>query len=266
MRKLFLVLIVVLLIFPSSSAEQEEIMYIEKISAYTIIDHQSYRWNLEREFLFQSYSVQGEGENKTATIYMLTDFQQGSISNITQKHLSFNFEPEVQYLENGSLQHVEWSILLTRDAEEGATGADPFTRDQINLFTKSGNRRYDLRINQTYFSVNLQYYEFMNNSNHEFEKIKTNTELTTNNNEDGTLIRSAVHIIKRRTDAEIIFEYDWSIQKVSTFHKVFNWFDQPKLWVPYRIAAILAAIYLYMLGYRYVSRHEITIKPKETEK
>lgn len=251
------------------SAETDTIIYKEVIESYSRIDGRTLRWDFEREFLFKGFTLFEDNSSVTkAKILMEDGSQNGQIEEIIQHFRPVNFLINPIYLSNGTLREIRYDILLVRDAVDGGDGGEPFEPSDFVLLTRNGRKRYDLKSNNTFFTVNLQYFEALNTSKADLEQIKVNTELATNNLEDGTIVRTSIHIIKRNAEQEVLYEYDWSIQKVNNFAKLFNWLDQPMLWVPAQIGLVFLLVYIYIRAQRYWSTNKISLsitKRKKTE-
>ncbi len=270
MKKLFLfsLLIVSLMILPPVTAERDNIMYIETIDSYSRVDGRTYKWNMEREFTISDYSVYLDNNTeKMANIVMMDDSEYGLPHNVSQPYKAFNFNPTARYLDNGSIEAIEWEMFFVRDFEAGGKGSDPFDKDSVKLFTgNADHRRYDVKSNTTFFTANLQYLERLNiDTDDELEILKVNTEVSTNNREDGYIIRSAIHIIKRDANQDIVFEYSRSIQMVDKLSEFINIFDQPALYVPFKLGIILAFVFAYIKASKLYKKYDISIKKKSDE-
>jgi hypothetical protein len=75
--------------------------------------------------------------------------------------------------------------------------------------------------------------------------------MAANNYEDGRTYYTALHIIKRNSDNDVIFDYNWKIYEVDDVESLFNWLDQPILLVPYKLGAVVLVIFIYMRIVKY---------------
>ncbi|MHA2253152.1 MAG: hypothetical protein ACXAD7_22510, partial [Candidatus Kariarchaeaceae archaeon] len=118
-----------------------------------------------------------------------------------------------------------------------------------------------------FVTVNLEYYEYQT-INSKIKRLRVNTELSANNENDGRVIKSAIHINKR-DGKTVIFDYNWNIQEVSKVYRYYNLLDQPFLQVPYQLGAVLLIIFLYNRILRYWRTNNFKIireeLPKEDE-
>ena len=135
---------------------------------------------------------------------------------------------------------------------------DPFIPVDTTILTKGDNIRFDLENTKTVFSVSLQYYEYHSIDN-KLERIKVNTELNSDIYKDGRLKRSAVHIIKQDSAEKIIFDYNHSVKEVDKIYRLFNYFDQPFLWVPLLISIPFLLIFTYIKITGYIRYYGIKI-------
>lgn len=262
-RELILLILLCNFLFVPIHASETNIMYKEKINSYSIYDGEAYRWENTREFLFAGFNTGTNNDSEPiANIDVMDDSTASVIHTIVEPYLPMNFRSNPTYNSTGSLLFIEWDIYITRDGVSGNAGFDPFTSEDISFFTNNGHRRYDLISNTTFFSVNLQYYEYQNISEGITEKIKVNAELSTNNLENGRIVRTALHIIKRRSNSDIIFDYSHSIQEVSKIADFFNIIDQPRLAVLYKLSIVFILIFIYIRIVKYIQKHEIKISRK----
>lgn len=259
----FFVTFIFLLIIPISGEEQR-ILYVEQIDAYANIDGEIYRWDSEREFAYYGHSLEKDENGTTmAKLRMEDDGNYGQVKELVVDYKAANFDLQAEYLPNGSLSEITWEIIMIRDFKDGSDGGEPFDKFMYDTVFKNGGRRYDIKSNATYFSVNLLYSEYINVTGSGLKEVKTSTELGTNNEADGTIIRSTIHIIKRDENSKILYDFNKSVQMVSTIRSVFNIFDQPFLWVPIRYLFVFLLIILYRRMNNYLKTHKITISKIE---
>ncbi len=248
-----------------TSAGNNQIMYKEEISSFTRTDGATYRWESSREFVFMNYTktpIVWRGKNTTGVnLYMLDKSNYGQPENVIQPFLPLNFAMNASFLDNGSLSDIEWQMFMMRDITDvkATKNLDPFDYSDIYILTRGNNRRYDLRNSEDYFSVNLEYFELVRNTAGNLMKLRVNTDLSTNNDENGLIIRSAIHIIKRDSKSRVVYEYNLMISRVSDMYRLFNYLDQPFMIVPYKLTAIFLVVYIYMKVSKYIMDNRIRI-------
>jgi len=248
------------------------IVYKETLETYSRIDGETFRTEKSREFILDDYSFIELNDNGTITpaveMEILYDTQRGQVESIIEPLKAANFELTPTFLENGSVSDYSWDMFLFRDVNHPSVNGDPFDDEIRTNFTRiDGHRRFDLVSDEKFVSVNLEYYEYQM-INSKMKRLRVNTELSSNNELDGRVIKSAIHIIKR-DGKTVIFDYNWNIQEVSTVYRYYNLLDQPFLLVPYQLGAVVFIIFLYsrILRYWKVNNYKIIREelPKEDE-
>ncbi len=238
------------------------ILYKETIKSNSRISGETLRWETNREFLLENYefeelNVSGE-IIKVAKINLLSNTQNGQYEEIIQPLKAANFELLALLHSDGTVSEFRWEMFLFRDINDPAISYDPFDNDIRSNFTKfAGHKRFDLDSNLNFLSVNLEYFEY-HSIDGKLKRLRVNTELSTNNADDGRILKSAIHIVKRDGD-EILSVYDWNIQEVNTFYRYFNYLDQPYLLVPYQIGAVLLIIFVYLIIHSYWKKNNFRI-------
>ena len=104
---------------------------------------------------------------------------------------------------------------------------------------------FDLVVSSSEFTVALEYFEFQLIGDR-IEKLKVNTELSTDNYDSGLVFRTNIHIIKRDSQNDIIYDYSQSIQESNLLSRSINLLDIPILWVPFQFFMIIGLVYLYI--------------------
>jgi len=180
---------------------------------------------------------------------IVVDNQNGQYEMVIEPLLGMNFELEILLLHNGDVSEFRWEMFLFRskDLYQGFT----------NAFFAYDNRHFDLENEEDFFTVNLEYTEYHNSSGN-IRALSVNTELSSKNNGDGRTTRTAIHMIKRVKN-EIIFEYNWIINQVSSLSRYLNFLDQPYLWVPLQLASVFLLIFIYLRVRKFWVNNDIRI-------
>ena len=253
-----------------ANANTVDIIFLEEINSYSYIDGRVYRWDMERQFTlleFERISETSINETSKVELKLLDDTHRGEPEIIVEPSKIMNFDMEFFIHDDRKIEEIRWKTFLTRDVNNPEINAgEPFSAQELQHFIVSGNKRFDVKSSPDFFSANLQYSEFHNDSNDIEVKRKVNTELSANNDENGIIIRSAMHIIKRDNESNVIFEYDSSIQRIDGLTKFVNFFDKPYLWIPYQIGFAILALNAYIQGQKYWTKHGLKIIKTNVEK
>lgn len=264
-KSIFAITLLFLLLFIQVNHTQasQGYMYEEKISSYSRVNGETYRWEMTREFLIKDYKfsngIVDNQSQRIATINLLADTQRGQLETIAQPTYGANFEVQGTFNANGDLLEFDFSILYFRDTTLNFTSiSNPLGAKTRNIFAKVNALQYDITATTQFYSANVQYYEYQNLTK-DLTRLRVNTEISTKNYNDGRIERSAVHMVKRMPDASIIFEYDHTIQEKSIIQRYWNYLDQPYLWVPLRLLAIFLLVLIYIKLHKIVVKRGITI-------
>jgi hypothetical protein len=266
MKRISIFLIVIITLTIPIQAEQNEVnvFYKETFEGFSRINGQNYRWDSEREFLLVSWepihiNISGSLV-KALDLVMLDDTTTGQPEHVIQEFSPLNFVMNTKFLENGTFAEITWDILMYRNLQDSSVpSGDPFTYEENLILTLPNHKRFDLRNTMQFFSVNLEYYEIIENVDGDLVKLKVNTDLATNNDETGRATRTSIHIIKRDLSQNVVFEYSRMIQEVTTVHVVTNYLDQTFIRVPLQVLSMFAFVYVYARVYRYVKENNIKI-------
>ncbi len=266
MKRISIILIVLIALSSPVHADITEVnvFYKETIDGYSRIDGQNYRWDSEREFLLVSFDqtrINVSGDLKRALdLVILDDSTTGQPEHVIQIYKPLNFVMETIFLDNGTFAEIKWDMQLFRDLQDSSVpSGDPFTYTETLILTLPGHRRFDLRNSEEFFSVNLEYYEILENSDGDLVKLQVNADLSTNNDETGRATTTSVHIIKRDLSQNVVFEYSRKIQEVTTIHEIANYLDQTFIIIPLQVLSMFAFVYAYMRIYNYVKKNNIKI-------
>jgi len=267
MRKLPLIVFLVLIIAMSSVSQSTAAvnhLYREKIDAYSRLDGETLRWNLKREFAIDNYDLVPRTNNSTP-LYMRYDINNESTNGLyhteTQKLDKTNFFANYEFRTDGRLKVIDWKVKLFR---LNSSCCEPFPIDLRDVLTDStyNNQRYDLILEADHFSIALEYYEF-HVIDGNVQKVRVNTELVTDNYNDGRVYRTALNIVKRDSNGDILFKYKHDIKEVTKLGRTINLLDQPLLWVPLDLAAVFLVIYIYIRIVRYWKENNYRIIKEE---
>lgn len=266
MKRISIILIVLITLSMPVRADivDVNVFYKETFEGYSRIDGQNYRFDSEREFLLVSYettriNVSGDLE-RALDLTILDDSTTGQPEHVVQIFKPVNFVMETIFLDNGSLAEIKWDIQMYRDIQDGSIPAgDPFTYIETLILTLPGHKRFDLRNTVDYFSVNLEYYELIQNAAGELVKLKVNADLSTNNDDTGRATRTSLHLIKRDLSKNIVFEYSRKIQEVTVVHEISNYLDQTFIRIPLQVISMFAFVYVYIRAHKYIKQNNIKI-------
>ncbi|MCH8906795.1 MAG: hypothetical protein IH840_06875 [Candidatus Heimdallarchaeota archaeon] len=266
-RKLLCILFFVslLLVIPTSADRGH--LYTESIDAYSRIEGETLRWTSKREFLIRDYNFYNVSispdYDKNVDVEVLHDTNHGQYEILTQPAKKANFNLIATFRDDGRVLDFAWDMYYFRDTNHPTLETLPLDTEIRDNFRIPGNRKYDLDSTNLFFSINLQYNEYLDIEGDVVE-VKVNTELGTKNYADGRIERSSIHIVKRLADSTVIFEYNWVYQEVSSVLRYFNFIDQPFLEVPAIFAAVALIIYVYIKFNRFISKYGIKIVKTKT--
>jgi hypothetical protein len=248
---------VMMLLLPQSVSGAVEHLYIEEITGYHRFNGETMRIDQKREFAIQDYFLYNVSDDYFANVTMIDDSQNGVVHLVQEEVRKINFIPTASFWPNGSLFNVDWEFNIFRIPKPFS---NPFEADISPLFFDSrlGHRRFDQFVESNYFSLALEHFEF-HMIEGEMVKLRVNTEFATDNHEDGRSYKTALHIIKRTPDGTILYDYNYSSKEANRIYDFFNLFDQPFFWVPVRLGAVFALVYLYMRVVRWYESGAIKI-------
>ena len=261
------IFIFLILTFTSPTYSAVNNLYEEEISGYYEVSNEILRFDTKREFTisqYDTYNLELSGQNiPYVNISLIDDTTKGNLENIIQQIKYTNFIPTVNYNLDGSINSIEWDMNLFRLNK--SSQANPFDPPVGNIFNNGSlnHRMFDLVVSSSEFTVALEYFEFQLIGDR-IEKLKVNTELSTDNYDSGLVFRTNIHIIKRDSQNDIIYDYSQSIQESNLLSRSINLLDIPFLWVPFQFFMIIGLVYLYIKINDFLKKLKIDY-PKEDQ-
>lgn len=254
---IFFIIIAVGLLSAQPTIAADGNLYEETITSITRVDGEYFRWTETREFLIVDYNLITTNDSKKMEIRLQDKSQNGRIETITQPLKITNFELTADLNIDGTPRAYLWDVYLFRDVENPNLALSPLDSGIRVAYAEAEQRVFDLESTELFFSVNLQHFE--QDVSGDVERYRVNTELSTKNYEDGRIEKVSIHLKKVDSDDNTVFEYSLEIQEKSTIQRYLNYLDQPSLFVPLQIGAVLFAVYLYIRIHRYWVENEIKI-------
>ena len=271
LRITLVLLFLILLGSMNNASAKAEHLYIESTHGYYNVGGEILRFDGKREFALQSYSfvskTNGDTNQTYAKVQMTDSGNNGIVDSQTIPLETSNFKPTFYFNNDNSLQKIEWNMTLFRLPISQLT--NPFNDSGFFTDISIGSRTYDRFVKTYKFSTSLEYYEYQIVDG-KSTKLFVDVELSTDNNNDGRVFNTAIHIIKRDENSNVIFSYSHSIKEANTISRYLNLLDRPDYQlVPFQFAAIILVIYIYMRAVRYWKSNNFKIvrgEPDEPEK
>ncbi len=262
----YFALVTMLLIIPTvlittNPITSEGWVFTETRSGYSVYEGQYFRFESKDTYYLESFVL--ARDNGAVNLNILKDGTDGDLKTITQPLKRANF---IFYFEKDGNLPTQFDMVPLLVRENSDINQYPFNNTETtflsNIYCEQSSCRFNLEREIDFFNFNFEFIQVAT-LNGKPANLTVNVELNTNNFESGLIERTAVHIIKRDENQNIVYRMDHTIKMANKAVRYLRVLDNDFLEIPYLFLAIWIIARIYTKATNYISENNIKLWYKE---